>query len=128
MSEQQQSEQRQAGQQEDVGQRGGEQRGARPVDPRASWATWTTQSIISGPGGVTTVEVGPISGDLTVHTTWVDGEARLTVQYTGALDWYTVEGSPVPAADEITARAIHQAIVNGVKTGGGARAPQAPLA
>ncbi|MGW4894931.1 hypothetical protein ACWEQL_22080 [Kitasatospora sp. NPDC004240] len=84
--------------------------------------------MISGPGGVTTVEVGPISGDLTVHTTWVDGEARLTVQYTGALDWYTVEGSPVPAADEITARAIHQAIVNGVKTGGGARAPQAPLA
>lgn len=68
----------------------------RPGDPRASWATWTTQSIISGPGGVTTAEVGPISGDLTVHTTWVDGEARLTVQYTGALDWYTVAGSPVP--------------------------------
>lgn len=97
-----------------------------PGDPRMSWATWTTQSIISGPGGVTTAEVGPISGDLTVHTTWVDGEARLTVQYTGALDWYTVSGSPVPAADEITARAIHQAMVNAVKAGRGAAAPQAP--
>ncbi len=97
-----------------------------PVDPRASWATWTTQSIISGPGGVTTVEVGPISGDLTVHTTWVDGEARLTVQYTGALDWYSVAGSPVPAADETTARAVHQAMVNAVKTGRGSGAPPAP--
>ncbi|MFD0273207.1 hypothetical protein ACFVHB_04725 [Kitasatospora sp. NPDC127111] len=100
--------------------------GGRPADPRASWATWTTQSIISGPGGVTTAEVGPISGDLTVHTTWVDGEARLTVQYTGALDWYTVAGSPVQAADEITARAIHQAMVNAVKAGRGAGAPSAP--
>ncbi|MDY0816509.1 hypothetical protein [Kitasatospora purpeofusca] len=97
-----------------------------PVDPRASWATWTTQSIISGPGGVTTVEIGPISGDLTVHTTWVDGEARLTVQYTGALDWYTVAGSPVPAADETIARAVHQAMVNAVKAGKGSRAPAAP--
>ncbi|MFE7564027.1 hypothetical protein [Kitasatospora sp. NPDC057500] len=97
-----------------------------PRDPRASWATWTTQSIISGPGGVTTVEIGPISGDLTVHTTWVDGEARLTVQYTGALDWYSVTGSPVPAADETTARAVHQAMVNAVKTGRGSGAPQAP--
>ncbi|MBO1416117.1 hypothetical protein [Streptomyces sp. FH025] len=97
-----------------------------PTDPRNSWATWTTQSIISGPGGVTTAEIGPISGDLTVHTTWVDGEARLTVQYTGALDWYTVSGSPVPAPDETTARAIHQAMVNGVKTGRGASAPAPP--
>ncbi|MEU9077142.1 hypothetical protein ACFYUY_26040 [Kitasatospora sp. NPDC004745] len=97
-----------------------------PVDPHTTWATWTTQSIISGPGGVTTAEVGPISGDLTVHTTWVDGEARLTVQYTGALDWYTVAGSPVAAADEITARAIHQAMVNAVKAGRGAGAPGPP--
>ncbi|MFJ6619809.1 hypothetical protein ACIQOW_19805 [Kitasatospora sp. NPDC091335] len=99
-----------------------------PADPRTSWATWTTQSIISGPGGVTTTEIGPISGDLTVHTTWVDGEARLTVQYTGALDWYTVVGSPVRAADETTARTIHQAMVHGVKAGGGATAPAPPEA
>ncbi|MFJ9442167.1 hypothetical protein ACIRRH_09870 [Kitasatospora sp. NPDC101235] len=104
----------------------GDRRARPPADPRTSWATWTTQSIISGPGGVTTTEVGPISGDLTVHTTWVDGEARLTVQYTGALDWYTVVGSPVPADDETTARAIHQAMVNGVKAGRGAGAPPAP--
>ncbi|MFI6447139.1 hypothetical protein [Kitasatospora sp. NPDC050543] len=89
-----------------------------------TWATWTTQGIISGPGGVTTVEVGPISGDLTVHTTWVEGEARLTVQYSGALDWYTVVGSPVPAADEATARSVHQAMVQAVKSGYGATAPR----
>ncbi|MFD7989323.1 hypothetical protein ACFV4M_38925 [Kitasatospora indigofera] len=90
-----------------------------------TWATWTTQSNISGPGGVETAEVGPISGDLTLHTTWVDGEARLTVQYTGALDWYTVVGSPVPATDETTARAVHQAMVVACKAGHGAHAPGA---
>ncbi len=61
-----------------------------------TWATWTTQGILSGHGGVRTVEIGVITGDLTVHTMWIEGEARLTVQYSGALDWFTVEGSPWP--------------------------------
>lgn len=88
-----------------------------------TWATWTTQGILAGHGGVQTEEVGCITGDLTVHTMWIDGEARLTVQYTGALDWFTVDGSPVAAADEATARNVHQAMVEAVKAGGGAKAP-----
>ncbi|GAA2750477.1 MULTISPECIES: hypothetical protein [Kitasatospora] len=89
-----------------------------------TWATWTTQGIQAGTGGVKTVEIGVITGDLTLHTTWIEGEARVTVQYSGALDWFTVEGSPVPAADEKTAREIHQRMVEAVKAGGGATAPQ----
>ncbi|BAJ26270.1 MULTISPECIES: hypothetical protein [Kitasatospora] len=89
-----------------------------------TWATWTTQGILSGHGGVKTVEISVITGDLTVHTMWIEGEARLTVQYSGALDWFTVEGSPVAAADEAAAREVHQRMVEAVKTGGGATAPQ----
>ncbi|MGW7366785.1 hypothetical protein ACWGI8_25955 [Streptomyces sp. NPDC054841] len=85
-----------------------------------TWATWTTQGIIAGSGGVMTTEGGPITGDLTVHTTWIEGQAQVTVQHTGATEWYAVQGSPVPAADEDTARAAHQAAVELVKAGGGA--------
>jgi hypothetical protein len=88
-----------------------------------TWATWTTQGILAGHGGVQTAEVGCITGDLTLHTMWIDGEARLTIQYSGSLDWFTVDGSPVKAADEATARNVHQAMVEAVKAGGGARAP-----
>lgn len=87
------------------------------------WATWTTPGILSGRGGVGTVEIGPIHGDLTVHTTWVDGQVELTVQYTGATDWFTIPGSPVPAATEQQARDIHQRMVEGTKAGHGATAP-----
>lgn len=89
-----------------------------------AWESWTTKSIIAGPGGVLTAEVGAITGDLTIHTTWTGSEAVLTVQYTEALDWYTVLGSPVAAADEHTAREIHQAMVVATKARGEARAPQ----
>ncbi|WP_441248465.1 hypothetical protein [Kitasatospora sp. McL0602] len=89
-----------------------------------TWATWTTQSIHAGHGGVLTEEIGVITGDLTLHTMWIENEARLTVQYTGALDWFTVVGSPVRAEDEGTARNVHQAMVEAAKAGGGARAPQ----
>ena len=81
------------------------------------WATWTTIGIISGPGGVPTVERGTISGELTVHTTWVDGRADITVQYVGAQDWFTFPGSPVSAADEPAAREAHQQAVERVKDG-----------
>ncbi|MFD5426584.1 hypothetical protein [Streptomyces sp. NPDC127084] len=84
-----------------------------------TFATWTTQGIIAGSGGVMTTEGGPITGDLTVHTTWIDGQAQVTVQHTGALEWYGLAGSPVPAVDEPTARHAHQAAVELVKEGGG---------
>ncbi|MFD7609622.1 hypothetical protein [Streptomyces sp. NPDC059828] len=84
-----------------------------------TFATWTTQGIIAGSGGVMTTEGGPITGDLTVHTTWIDGQAQVTVQHTGASEWYAMEGSPVTASDEPTARHVHQAAVEAVKEGGG---------
>ncbi|MEY9968408.1 hypothetical protein ABIA33_006492 [Streptacidiphilus sp. MAP12-16] len=71
-----------------------------------------------------TDELGVITGELTVHTTWIEGEAQITVQYLGGEDWYTLSGSPVPAADEVTARALHQAAVEAVKHGAGAQAPR----
>ncbi|AEW94254.1 hypothetical protein [Streptantibioticus cattleyicolor] len=86
-----------------------------------TWATWTTVGVIAGSGGVVTEEVGPITGDLTIHTTWLDGEARVAVQYTGAEEWFTLVGSPVTAPDERTGRAVHQSAVEAVREGGGSR-------
>lgn len=85
-----------------------------------TFATWTTQGIVAGSGGVMTTEGGPITGDLTVHTMWIEGQAQVTVQHTGATEWYVLQGSPVDAADEATGRAVHQAAVELVKEGGGA--------
>ncbi|MFG2193290.1 hypothetical protein [Streptomyces sp. NPDC048639] len=86
-----------------------------------TWATWTTAGVISGRGGVMTDEVGAITGDLTVHTTWLEGEAAVAVQYTGAEDWYTVTGSPIHAGDELTGRAVHQKAVETIRSGHAAR-------
>ncbi|MEW1914324.1 hypothetical protein AB0442_38965 [Kitasatospora sp. NPDC085895] len=91
-----------------------------------AWATWTTQGILSGPGGVDTLEAGPIYGDLTLHTTWSDHTAVLTVQYTGASEWFTVTGSPVPADTEHQARTLHQHMVDAAKKGHAATAPPPP--
>ncbi|BFV60835.1 hypothetical protein KCMC57_up59390 [Kitasatospora sp. CMC57] len=101
------------------GREAGQQRG----DAVETWATWTTQGIRAGHGGVLTEELGAITGDLTLHTTWVDGEARITIQYTGAQDWFTVVGSPVTVTDETAARNLHQAMVEATKAGGGSRVP-----
>src|SRR5687768_14286770 len=65
-----------------------------------TWASWTTTGIYAGAGGVLTEEVGVISGDLTVHTTWSDSQAQIAVQFSGASDWYTMAGSPVPCPSE----------------------------
>ena len=87
----------------------------------STWATWTTAGVIAGAGGVATDELGPITGDLTIHTTWKDGEAQVAVQYTGATEWFTLSGSPVTAPDEATGRSVHQAAVEAVREGGSAR-------
>lgn len=56
-------------------------------------------------GGIDTIEVGSISGDIDVSTTVVDGHANVTVAYTGALDVYTVVGSGLAATgDEAAAQ------------------------
>ncbi|WP_042424884.1 hypothetical protein [Streptacidiphilus anmyonensis] len=84
------------------------------------WAAWTTEGIFSGHGGVQTEEGDVLQGELTVHTTWSSGQAGITVRYVGAEDWYTLQGSPLPAGDEETARSLHRAAVKTVQRGRGA--------
>ncbi|MFC5153961.1 hypothetical protein [Streptomyces amakusaensis] len=91
-----------------------------------SWASWTTTGVYSGRGGVLTDEVGALTGDLTVHTTWADGEAKVAVQYSGASDWFTMSGSPTPCDSEEASRTLHQAVVEAVASGGGATVPAVP--
>jgi hypothetical protein len=75
---------------------------------------------------VLTEEVGSVTGDLTVHTTWADGEARVAVQYSGASDWFTMSGSPVPCATELESRELHEAAVEAVRAGNAATVPSFP--
>ncbi|MFD4370983.1 hypothetical protein [Streptomyces sp. NPDC058486] len=91
-----------------------------------SWASWTTAGVYTGRGGVLTVEGGIVTGDLTVHTTFVDGEARVAVQYSGASDWFTMSGSPVPCSSEEESRELHDAVVEAVREGDGATVPRLP--
>ncbi|MEU9116884.1 hypothetical protein AB0D04_35320 [Streptomyces sp. NPDC048483] len=80
-----------------------------------TWASWTTIGIYARPGTVRTEEVGVIDGDLSVHTTWSEGQAHVAVQYTGATDWFTMAGSPVPCASEEESRSFHQKVVEAMR-------------
>ncbi|MEL5955002.1 hypothetical protein AADR41_09515 [Streptomyces sp. CLV115] len=91
-----------------------------------AWASWTTCGVFSGRGGVLTDEVGVLSGDLTVHTTWADDTAQVTVQYTGAIDWFTMSGSPVTCCSEEDSRRLHDAVVRSVRDGAAATVPVLP--
>ncbi|MFE0652619.1 hypothetical protein ACFVZH_28995 [Streptomyces sp. NPDC059534] len=93
-----------------------------------SWASWTTAGVYTGRGGVLTVEAGVVTGDVTVHTTWTETEARVAVQYSGASDWFTMSGSPVPCATERESRDLHDAVVAAVREGNGATVPTLPAA
>ncbi|MER6106414.1 hypothetical protein ABT115_30125 [Streptomyces sp. NPDC001832] len=89
-----------------------------------AWASWTTRGVFSGRGGVLTDEAGVLYGDLTVHTTWADDMAQVTVQYTGAIDWFTMSGSPVPCGSEDDSRHLHAAAVESVREGAAATVPR----
>ncbi|MEV5879399.1 hypothetical protein AB0L75_35280 [Streptomyces sp. NPDC052101] len=70
-----------------------------------------------------TIEVGVITGDLTVTTTDTgNGTAAISVQYTDADEWYELEGSPVPVPGDGLA-AVHQAVIKAILAGGAACAP-----
>lgn len=84
------------------------------------WASWTTVNVFAGTGGVRTVELGVLTGNLSVHTTWTGSEAVVAIQYSGGSDWYTMAGSPVPCRSEEESRALHQLAVEAVQEGGGA--------
>ncbi|WP_328315917.1 hypothetical protein [Streptomyces sp. NBC_00388] len=87
-----------------------------------TWASWTTSGIFAGPGGVRTEEIGVLTGDLTVHTTWWEDQVSFAVQYSGSSDWFTLVGSPVPCGSERASRELHQIVVEAVRTGGGVTA------
>lgn len=82
-----------------------------------NWATWTTEGVYTGHAGIDTVEGLILKGSLTVHTTWADGQAFISVQYSGATEWYTVVGSPFPCTSERESRDLHQAVVDAVRSG-----------
>ncbi|MFD3807231.1 hypothetical protein ACFWSF_15725 [Streptomyces sp. NPDC058611] len=81
------------------------------------WASWTTVNVFAGRGGVRTEEAGALTGDLTVHTTWTGAEARVSVQYSGSSDWFTLAGSPLPCASERDSRDLHDVVVELVRAG-----------
>lgn len=88
-----------------------------------NWASWTTSGVFAGAGGVSTAEVGIVTGDLTVHTTWSDEQAAVAVQFSGSSDWFTMAGSPVPCFSEEESRTFHQSVVEAVRAGAGAMVP-----
>lgn len=78
----------------------------------------------AGPGGAMTVEVGVITGDLTVHTERrTDGPVEVRVQYTGADEWYTLQGS-LARAPEGELEGYHYLVLDTIEVG----AAQAPPA
>ncbi|MFE0044639.1 hypothetical protein [Streptomyces albireticuli] len=80
--------------------------------------------VTAGPGGVMTDDVGVITGDLTIVTACPDGRrADVSVQYTGAEEWYTMTGSPVPVPPT-GLRALHDAVLAAARAGGGAEVPR----
>ncbi len=50
-------------------------------------------------GGVMTREAGAVTGDLEISTRAEGVSLGVSVRYTGAEEWYTVEGSPISLAD-----------------------------
>ncbi|MFG2290639.1 hypothetical protein ACGFOU_31735 [Streptomyces sp. NPDC048595] len=79
--------------------------------------------VTAGPGGAMTDEVGVITGDLTIATVLQPGgRVAVHIQYTGAEEWYTLTGSPVAVAPGGLA-ALHTAVVQAVRHGGGAVVP-----
>jgi hypothetical protein len=54
-----------------------------------------------------TDEVGVVTGELTLRTELVNGQATLRVQYKDADEWYTVTGGTVPLTDPAGLDAVH---------------------
>ena len=79
-----------------------------PADLKSSFTSTT--------GGVLTVEVGAITGDLELLTRPTNSGIETEVRYAGARDLYTVSGSPVPTTD--THQKAHEAILKQLTTPG----------
>ncbi|TDB79492.1 hypothetical protein [Micromonospora sp. KC721] len=70
-----------------------------------------TADLVAGPGGVMTDEVGVITGELTLRTTYADGQVQLSVQYKDADEWYAVTGGSTELADPAGIDAVHRIAV-----------------
>ena len=70
-----------------------------------------TSDFTAGPGGVMTDEVGVITGDLTLRSSYDDGQITLHVQYKDADEWYVVTGGRAPLKDPADADAVHQIVL-----------------
>jgi hypothetical protein len=79
-----------------------------PTDLKSSFTSTT--------GGVLTVEVGAITGDLELLTRPAASGIEAEVRYAGARDLYTVRGSPVPTTN--THHKAHEAILKQLTTAG----------
>jgi hypothetical protein len=67
-----------------------------------------TTDITAGPGGVMTVEVGVVTGDLTLRTELSgNGDVTVRVQYKGADEWYGVQGATAHLKDKADLDAVH---------------------
>ncbi|MEV0537216.1 hypothetical protein [Kitasatospora sp. NPDC050463] len=80
--------------------------------------------VTAGPGGAMTVEVGVITGDLTVRSTRrSDHLVDVAIQYTGADEWYALTGSPASVPDG-GLEDFHTAVLAAVELGGEAEIPR----
>ncbi|MFC7593008.1 hypothetical protein ACFQYP_61870 [Nonomuraea antimicrobica] len=63
-----------------------------------------------------TVEVGVITGEVTVRTEVAGDRVTVRIQYLDADEWYEVEGSPLERVPDPGPR-LHQEIVRAVRQG-----------
>jgi hypothetical protein len=64
--------------------------------------------VTAGPGGVMTVEVGVVTGELTLRTELsASGDVTLRVQYKDADEWYAVQGATAHLAAPADLDAVH---------------------
>ncbi|WP_369392366.1 hypothetical protein AB5J72_35870 [Streptomyces sp. CG1] len=95
----------------------------RPRVSKPAEADGYVDNVTAGPGGVMTDDVGVITGHLTVRTVPGDDEhsAHVTVQCTGAEEWYTLSGSPTPVlAGQLGA--YHRGLLDRIQSGGATQA------
>jgi hypothetical protein len=67
-----------------------------------------TTDITPGPGGVMTVEVGVVTGPLTLKTELAEaGDVTVRVQYKDAAEWYAVTGGTAHLSAQEDLDAVH---------------------
>ena len=66
-----------------------------------------TTDLTPGPGGVMTVEVGVVTGELTLRSELAGGDVTLRVQYKDADEWYEVQGATAHLTEPADLDAVH---------------------